>query len=180
RTQRGNNNAYCQDNEISWLDWTLDEERRDLLEFTRHLIRLFHQHPVLRRRKFFQGRKIRGSEAKDVSWFRPDGAEMRDEDWFNDAIRVLGVRLAGDAIAEVDERGGRITDDTLLLLLNANHEAVTFTLPAHRPDIIWELLLDTRHPTGKPPRTHPPNAEPYQLDAFNLALFRMAYQTSDK
>ncbi|HEV2704468.1 MAG TPA: glycogen debranching protein GlgX, partial [Pyrinomonadaceae bacterium] len=83
RTQRGNNNAYCQDNEISWLDWTLDEERGDLLEFTRLLIRLFHKHPVLRRRKFFQGRKIRGSEAKDVSWFRPDGAEKRDADWFN-------------------------------------------------------------------------------------------------
>jgi glycogen operon protein len=181
RTQRGNNNAYCQDNEISWLDWTLDDERRDLIEFTRLLIRLFHKHPVLRRRKFFQGRKIRGSEAKDVSWFRPDGAEMRDEDWFDEAARALGVRLAGDAIAEVDERGGRITDDTLLLLLNANHEPVTFALPAHRAGIYWELLLDTRHPTGKPPRARDAARESsYQLEAFNLALFRMEYQGSDK
>ncbi|HEX8853220.1 MAG TPA: hypothetical protein VF754_07020, partial [Pyrinomonadaceae bacterium] len=180
RTQYGNNNAYCQDNEISWLDWTLDQERRDLLEFTRLLIRLFHRHPVLRRRKFFQGQKIRGSEAKDVAWFRPDGAEMRDEDWFNESIRSLGVRLAGDAISEVDERGGRITDETLLLLLNARHEPVAFELPAHRADISWELILDTRHATGKPPRNHPSHARSYELDAFNLALFRMKDQLTDE
>lgn len=84
RTQQGNNNAYCQDNELSWLDWTLDKERAELLEFTKLLIQLLHQHPVLRRRKFFQGRKIRGSEIKDLSRLRPDGQEMTEEDWANE------------------------------------------------------------------------------------------------
>ncbi len=114
RTQGGNNNAWCQDNEISWVDWEWDEQGRDLLEFTRQLIRLFHQHPVLRRRKFFQGRPVRGAEIKDISWFRPDGQEMTDNDWRNEQARSLAVRLAGDAIDEVDERGRRVTDDTLL------------------------------------------------------------------
>src|SRR6185369_1792584 len=83
RTQKGNNNAYCQDNEISWVDWKLDKPRRELLEFSRCVIRLMNEHPVLRRRHFFQGRHIRGSEVKDLAWFRPDGKEMNDEDWNN-------------------------------------------------------------------------------------------------
>ena len=89
RTQQGNNNAYCQDNEISWVDWKLDRPRRELLEFTRLVIQYFHEHPVLRRRKFFQGRKIRGSEVKDLAWFRPDGKEMADEDWNNPDARSI-------------------------------------------------------------------------------------------
>src|SRR5256886_2284442 len=125
RTQRGNNNAYCQDNEISWVDWNWDRPRRELLEFTRLLIQLFHQHPVLRRSHFFQGRKIRGSEVKDLAWFRPDGKEMTDEDWANPEMRSFGLRLAGDAIEEVDGRGNRVADDTLLILLNAHHETVS-------------------------------------------------------
>src|SRR5581483_796708 len=102
RTQQGNNNAYCQDNEISWIDWNLDRSRRELLKFTQFLIQLFHRHPVLRRRKFFQGRKIHGSEVKDLSWFRPDGKELTPEDWNVGYARCLGLRLAGDAIEEVD------------------------------------------------------------------------------
>jgi len=129
RTQYGNNNAYCQDNELSWLDWELDSSQQELLDFTRFVIRLFHRHPVLRRRKFFRGRQLRGSEVKDLAWFRPDGQETTDQDWNNGYARVLGVRLAGDAIAEVDEQGNAIVDDTLLLLLNAHHEPLSFTLP---------------------------------------------------
>jgi len=129
RTQYGNNNAYCQDNELSWLDWELDSSQQELLDFTRFVIRLFHRHPVLRRRKFFRCRQLRGSEVKDLAWFRPDGQEMTDQDWNNGYARVLGVRLAGDAIAEVDEQGNAIVDDTLLLLLNAHHEPLSFTLP---------------------------------------------------
>ena len=109
RTQRGNNNAYCQDNEISWIDWKLDRPRRELREFTRQLIRLVRAHPALRRRHFFQGRRIRGSEVKDVAWFRPDGKEMTDEDWNNSENRCFGLRLAGDAIEEIDERGDPIS-----------------------------------------------------------------------
>jgi glycogen operon protein len=177
RTQGGNNNAYCQDNEISWLDWNLDERRTDLLEFTRRVIRLFHKHPVLRRRKFFQGRKIRGSEVKDVSWFRPDGEEMKDEDWFDESIRTLGVRLAGDAIAEVDERGNRIVDDTMLLLLNATHAPVRFELPTHRRDVVWKLLLDTREPKGKRKRVR--REKSYELEAHCLALFCLRSKDPD-
>jgi hypothetical protein len=174
RTQRGNNNAWCQDNEISWVDWDWDEAGRDLLEFTRQLIRIFHRHPVLRRRKFFQGRAVRGAESKDISWFRPDGAEMTDNDWRNEQARSLAVRLAGDAIDEVDERGRRVTDDTLLLLLNAHHRAVSFTLPAHRPGDSWEQLLDTRESFGRRrTRRAARGGGTYRVEARSLALFRL-------
>jgi glycogen operon protein len=172
RTQQGNNNAYCQDNEISWLDWKLDSARWELLEFTRAVIQIFHDHPVLRRRKFFQGRKIRGSEVKDLSWFRPDGEEMTEEDWRNRSLRSLGIRFAGDAIDEVDERGRRITDDTLLLLLNAHDKQVSFVLPAHRAEDRWEQILDTREPTGQPKsRRLTKGRQSFRLEARSLALF---------
>jgi glycogen operon protein len=143
RTQRGNNNAYCQDNDISWYDWKLDRAQRDLLAFTRSLIAFRKSHPVLRRRRFFQGRRIRGSEVKDISWFRPDGKEMTDEDWNAGYAKSLALRLAGDAIAERDEKGRPIVDDTLLILLNAHHEPLSFTLPAHKRGVRWQPVLDT-------------------------------------
>jgi glycogen operon protein len=171
RTQQGNNNAYCQDNELSWIDWTLDQSRRDLLAFTQQLIRLFHRHPVLRRRKFFQGRRIRGSEVKDLAWFRPDGQEMSDEDWNDPHARCLGLRLAGDAIEEMDARGNRLIDDTLLMVFNAHAEPIPFVLPAHRRKIRWELVLDT-HGVGE--RRHARSERGgavYEMAARSLALF---------
>ena len=172
RTQRGNNNAWCQDNEISWLDWNLDRPKLELLEFTRLLIRLRHKHPVLRRRKFFQGRKIRGAEIKDISWFRPDGREMTEEDWHDESRRCLGIRLAGDAIDELDERGNRIMDDTLLILLNAYHEPISFVLPAHRAGVRWVQLLDTRETVGKrKARQSAKGGQTYKLESHSLALF---------
>jgi glycogen operon protein len=174
RTQHGNNNAYCQNNEISWLDWKLDRSRRELIEFTKLAIDLFHQHPVLRRRKFFQGRHIRGSEVKDLSWFRPDGKEMNDEDWENWHTRCLGLRLAGDAIEEVDTRGNPIHDDTLLLLVNAHHEEIPFVLPAHRAGVRWEVALDTTQATGKPRRTRLiRGGHSYPLEGRSLVLLRL-------
>ncbi len=143
RTQHGNNNAYCQDNDISWFDWKLDRTQRDLLAYTRALIGFRKRHPVLRRRRFFQGRRIRGSEVKDISWFRPDGKEMTDDDWNAGYARSLAFRLAGDAISERDEKGRPITDDTLLFLLNAHHERLAFTLPAHKRGVRWQPVLDT-------------------------------------
>ena len=143
RTQHGNNNAYCQDNDISWFDWGLPPADREFLAFTREMVRLRAAHPVLRRRRFFQGRKIRGVDVKDLVWFDPDGNEMTDDVWHAQHVRCLGMRLAGDTIEETDDRGRRIVDDTLLILLNAHHETVPFTLPqaGRRPS--WTVVLDT-------------------------------------
>jgi isoamylase len=145
RTQRGNNNGYAQDNELSWFSWDLERRDRQLLAFTRSLIRLFHQHPVLRRRRYFQGRQIRGSRVKDLTWYGPDGTEMTDEQWQAPGVRALGVQYAGDAIEERGPRGERIVDDTLLIILNADDRPVAFTLPNHELSRRWEVLFDTVH-----------------------------------
>lgn len=173
RTQKGNNNAYCQDNEISWIDWDLDKPRQELLEFTRLLTQLRHQHPVMRRRHFFQGRKITGSEVKDLTWFRPDGKEMTDEDWNNPSTHSLALCLAGYAIEEVDERGKQIVDDTLLILMNVHHESISFVLPAHNPKIQWKTLMDTREATGKRSIQLMKGGELYSLEARSLVLLQL-------
>jgi isoamylase len=147
RTQHGNNNAYCQDNEVSWYNWNLDEHAQSLLSFTAQLSALRRQHPALHRRKFFQGRRLRGSDVKDITWLRPDGQEMTDEEWQASYIHTLGIRLAGDAIPEVNEIGRPVTDDTLMILLNAHSEAVPFVLPPGDGDPHagkWKVLADTQ------------------------------------
>ena len=172
RTQTGNNNSYCQDNEISWVDWNLDPRRESLLEFTRGVIQLFHDHPVLRRSHFFQGRSIRGSTVKDLSWFRPDGKEMTEEDWNNGENRCFGLSLSGDALDELDSRGNKIIDDTFLILLNAHHEAVPFILPGPRGRRQWQVILDTREGMARLPRRVNKGAI-YHLEGRSLALFRL-------
>jgi isoamylase len=147
RSQGGNNNGYAQDNEISWFSWDLRRRDRQLLAFTRSLIRLFIAHPVLRRRRFFQGRQIRGSRVKDLTWYAPDGSEMTDEQWNAPGVRTLGVQYAGDAIDDRGPRGERVVDDTLLVILNADERPVAFTLPNHEAAKRWELVFDTIHPT---------------------------------
>jgi glycogen operon protein len=142
-TQQGNNNAYCQDNELTWLNWDLNDEQKRFLEFVRKVTSIRREQPVFQRRKFFQGRRIRGSDFKDVSWFEPAGKEMSDEAWNAGFVQCLGLRLAGDVIGDVDERGEPIVGETLLLLLNAHHEPIPFTLPETRPEHHWERLLDT-------------------------------------
>jgi isoamylase len=143
KTQGGNNNAYCQDNEISWIDWSLDDRREALLGFTIRMIRLRQSQPVLERRRFFRGRTFRDSSLKDLAWFRPDGQEMTEEDWRQPYVRSLAYLLGGDTIATPDERGERIVGDTLLVLLNAHHEAVPYTLPDIDWGHEWEILVDT-------------------------------------
>ncbi|MDP2381453.1 MAG: glycogen debranching protein GlgX [Nitrospirota bacterium] len=174
RTQRGNNNAYCQDSNISWFDWNLDHERRQLLEFTRSLIAFRNKHPVLRRRRFFQGRHIRGSEVKDLSWLKPDGKEMTDDDWNAGYAKSLAFRLAGDAIGETDEKGRAIIDDTLLILLNADHTSITFTLPAHKRGIRWQPLLDTSI-TADNEKTviMLKGGEQYELESRSIAVLKL-------
>ena len=175
RTQGGNNNAYCQDNETSWYDWNLSKSQLQLYEFTQLLIYLKKTHPVFRRRRFFQGRRIRGSEVKDIAWFGAHGREMTDEEW-DMGFRTIGIRLAGDAIAEKDTRGQAILDETFLLLLNAHHEEVPFTLPAHKKGVRWELVLDTSISYGQKTRTRVKlmkGGHPYALSARGFALLRI-------
>jgi glycogen operon protein len=143
RTQQGNNNAYCQDNEISWVDWSLDDRAQRLLSFTRGLIQLRKAHAELQRRKFFQGRPLCSADMKDLTWHRPDGGEMAEAEWRQATLRAFGFRLCGDAMDDVNERGEPITDDTLLVLLNAEPESVDFVLPAAHPGVGWEVVVDT-------------------------------------
>jgi glycogen operon protein len=148
RTQNGNNNAYCQDNEISWLNWEKrDEKQNALFEFTRQLIQLRHEHPVFRRPKFFQGRRIRGSEIKDVMWFNPGGNEMSEKDWGLPFARCLGMMLSGDTIDVLGFQGEPIRDDTFLFVINAHYETISFLLPGHE-GVEWELLIDTATEQG--------------------------------
>jgi len=143
RTQRGNNNAYCQDNEISWLDWSPDERGLALLGFVRRLIRLRLSEPVLERLRFFRGDHLWDSSLKDLAWFRPDGTEMRPADWNKPFARSVAFLLGGDTIDTLNEVGERIAGDTLLVLLNADHEPVTYLLPDVDWGRAWEILVDT-------------------------------------
>jgi glycogen operon protein len=129
---------------------------------------------VFRRRRFFQGRRIRGAEVKDISWLRPDGKEMTDDDWAQGYVRCLGVRLAGHAIEEKDSRGRPVLDETFLMLLNAHHEPRPFTLPAHKPGVRWQPVLDTAVTEGHEKTvTLLKGGLQYDLDARSLALLRL-------
>jgi isoamylase len=145
RTQRGNNNAYAQDNEISWFDWDLDERQKSLLNFTRDLIHLRRRHPTFQRRKFFHGRPIRGSEIEDLIWLRPDGETMSDSDWAGSHVRSIGLRLAGDALEDLDDNGEPLRDDTFLILLNGDPQPMEFAVPKNHRGIGWQVIVDTRH-----------------------------------
>jgi glycogen operon protein len=146
RTQKGNNNAYCQDNELSWFDWDLDDRGKLLHKYTQRVIALRRKHPTFRRRKYYQGRLIRGLDVKDLMWFRPDGAEISDEEWNTGWMRTLGVQLAAEETDRVDDTGHPIHDDAFLLLLNANHENVEFKLPPPPGKEGWLITLDTARP----------------------------------
>lgn len=146
RSQQGNNNAYCQDSDISWVHWERGPDEEALLEFTRRIIELRKQHPVFRRRYFFQGRRIKGAGIKDIVWLKPDGKEMTDEEWGHEHARCLGVFLAGEGLEEHDQRGRVVTDANFLLLLNSHHEPIPFSLPSFRPADAWEVVLDTYEP----------------------------------
>jgi glycogen operon protein len=144
RTQMGNNNAYAQDNEITWVDWNLDPCQGKLVEFTQKLLAIRQAHPVLRRRHFFKGAIVEGSTQKDVTWIRPDGKEMQDTDWGNAEARAFGMLIDGAATDEVDERGHAVRGDTLLMILNAGEQDVTFSLPALEGGRkIWVIMVDT-------------------------------------
>ena len=174
RTQKGNNNAYCQDNELSWVNWNLTRSQLGLLDFVKLLIEIKKTHPVFQRRRFFQGRRVEDSEVKDIAWFGSHGKEMSHEDW-QMGLRTLGIRLAGDAIVEKDSQGRPIVDETFLVLINAHHEDVDFILPAHTKSVRWELEFDTAVLVDKKSPKHTKllkGGQPYHLVSRGLALFR--------
>ena len=144
RTQQGNNNAYCQDNEISWYDW--DNADQDLLAFTRAIIEFRRKHPVFMRRRWFQGQPLHGSGVTDIGWFKPDGTPMTEQDWEEGYANSLGVFLNGEAIPTRDPRGERVLDDSFYILFNAWNDAITFTLPQGPWGDRWQLILSTSEP----------------------------------
>ena len=172
RTQNGNNNAYCQDNELSWLSWDVesDPRKKKFLQFVQRCATIWREQPVLQRRKFFLGRSIRGDGIKDVSFFAPSGKDMTDEEWNAPFVNCLGMRLAGDLMNEVDERGEPIVGDTLMLLLNHHWEEVPFVLPPTSDGHVWETMIDTRDDDG--PRRVCRGGEPFPLFGRSLALLR--------
>jgi len=181
RTQKGNNNAYAQDNETSWFDWNLSHRAEDLLEFVQDLIDLRKSHPNLHRRKFFQDRRIdpeaperqvNGGVETDVLWLRTDGNEMTQEEWQTGWVRCIGLLLNGRTLDDVNAVGELIVDDSFLLLLNPHHEAVRFTLPPPRPGTGWDLCIDTSRPERRE-KTHRNRFRKYhQLMERSLALFK--------
>ncbi|MBO0688866.1 MAG: glycogen debranching protein GlgX [Candidatus Dormibacteraeota bacterium] len=147
RTQGGNNNAYCQDNETSWVDWR--HQDAGLLRFTEHLLEIRHRHPVFQRRRWFQGRSIRGDQIADIVWFKPDGGIMTDEDWQNGYALSLAIFINGDEISSIDSRGRREQDDSFYLLCNAWHEPLDFLLPGKEYGAGWRRVLDTASSTTR-------------------------------
>jgi glycogen operon protein len=145
RSQQGNNNAYCQDNEISWLNWQLQPEDEELLAFVQFMIGVRKAHPVFRRSSFFQDQRLRG-KVKNIMWLNPDGLEMGDDEWDLGFARCFGMYLAGDAIGEVDQLGNPVVDDDVLLMLNALAEEIPFTVPGFRAR--WLTLVDMSFPMG--------------------------------
>jgi isoamylase len=169
RTQEGNNNTYCQDNELSWYDWQWDTEQETLLAFTRQLIRLRERHPIFRRRQFFIG-EVEGEN--DLVWLSPDGTEMTEEEWSAPEVQALMCFLNGQAIPSRDERGRRIRDDSFLLLTNGSHETVTFTMPTPEYGRSWRPVVDTSAHKGSRSRGRLRPGATIELDGLTLLLLR--------
>jgi isoamylase len=170
-TQQGNNNAYCQDNELTWLHWELTPEQRVFYDYVRAVLQIRRTQPVFHRRKFFQGRAIHGADIQDISWFDASGQEMTEETWNAGYVHCLGVRLAGNPIGDVNERGEPVVGDTILLLLNAHHEDIPCTLPATPEEQPWERLLDTTEPQGEPLQYS--SGEQYKLHGRSMVVLRV-------
>ena len=170
RSQQGNNNTYCQDSELSWVNWDLDKDAKTLLAFTRRLVRLRSRHPSFRRSRFFRGRRLGEGEIKDIVWLNPDGSEMSPEQWQQSSARCLGALKSGLAPVERDARNRPLYDDDFLLLLNAHSETIPFQLPHFREDVPWEVLIDTSTETGTGRRAHLPSGGAYPVPGRSFVL----------
>jgi glycogen operon protein len=173
RTQRGNNNVYCQDNELSWVDWETARDAFPLLEFTQAVTELRRKHPVLRRRRFFHGRPLRGTTdgLSDIEWLRPNGTRMSDHDWVAGYAKSMGVFLNGEAISEPDTRGQRVRDDSFLMLFNAHYEDLAFTMPDGAYGSTWEVVLDTATPV-RVDRLELKAGSPVDVEARSMMVLR--------
>ena len=169
RTQQGNNNTYCQDNELNWHDWYWDDPKWRLLNFTKKMIRLRKEHPILRRRDFFMGVPVGDQGRKDVAWLKPDGHEMTPEEWDKEFARCLGMWLNGEHVPETDDRGRPLQDSSYLVLFNAHHDQIDFALPE---GFAWRTEVDTAYETGEPPQDAPPLDATYPLKGRSLVLLR--------
>jgi glycogen operon protein len=174
RTQSGNNNAWCQDNEISWLDWDLAERNRDLLDFTRRLITLRRDHAAFRRTNFLAGQDLEDEGLPDAWWFRPDGRRMTQHDWNREDGLYVGVFLNGEQLREIDEQGRPLSDDSWLMLFNAHHEDVEFTLPNQRFGKVWCTEIDTCAPDEEPGARRFAARRPVTVPARSVLVLRRA------
>jgi glycogen operon protein len=175
-TQKGNNNAYCQDNGTTWLNWAAAKNTRNkqLVDFIRKLITIFHEQPVFHRRKFFSGRAIGGAESPDIAWLNPDGTEVTNEQWDAPHVRCFGVVLFGDSV-DVDEEGEEISGDTILILFNADHSVtVPFVLPNIEEEFPWQRLFDTYDADASQDEFEEGSA--YKLRPCSMAVFRMGVE----
>ncbi len=170
RSQAGNNNAYCQDNETSWINWNISDEERKFLHFVQRIIGLRGAHPVLHRNRFFVGRESEGKRVKDLAWFGPDGNEMGEQEWGQYFTRCLGVYLLGENLDEISRQGKSIRDDDFLLLINAHHEPISFKLPRFRRNDAWQCLMDTNLELGLTSDGYYSCGDDYHLKGRSIAL----------
>jgi glycogen operon protein len=170
RTQQGNNNAYCQDNELAWMHWNWNERQKALFDFTRKVIDIRNAYPVLHRRRYFKNRKIQGEGIKDIRWLNTDGIDMSQEEWDTSFIRCMGMLLNGELMNEMDEYGNELQKDILLILVNSYWEPISFTLPHEGLNVHWEVLLDTSL------EDHPAEADQiqnvYRIEGRSLVLLK--------
>ena len=174
RTQQGNNNVYCQDNEFSWIDWSKADT--ELTEFTRAVSALRTAHPVFRRRRFFSGKPVRrrGTPGMpDIAWFAPDGSEMTEEDWESGFAKSIAVYLNGQGIPDLDVRGQRVTDDSFVLCFNAHYEPIDFTLPPQEFGAAWSPVIYTADSTTADAKPVPAGAK-VAVDARALMVLQAA------
>lgn len=172
RTQLGNNNAFCHDSPVSWLDWNISPKDREMLNFVRELLEIRRTQPVFRRRHFFQGRAIHGTDIKDLYWLRPDGLEMSDQDWASPNVRCFGMGLLGDQIDECSEHGKPITGESFLILFNASEDPVPFRLGTRQHNAAWTLILDTFPSPESFERKNYSQMEEFPLQARSLAILQ--------
>jgi glycogen operon protein len=176
RTQQGNNNVYAQDNELSWIDWDRARDFEVLTDFTAKLVQFRKEHTVFRRRRFFNGRQVRGSDLQDIGWFQPSGEPMTDDDWDSGSAKSLTVFLNGDGIREPDARGEPVSDDSFFLLFNGFYEPMDFTLPSLDAAERWKVVIDTNAPLiDQAEERAMKSGETFQVESRTILVLQKLY-----